>query len=129
MKKLYGAALIEMLVSVFVFSIFLFAITHQSLLSIYYLMRSSDGAIASEQIQNLESYLQVYSETHLDTVKLIWKADVKTVLPNAKSFIHGQYPSLLAQIIWDKSTSQCNQINNRKTCLQQKIYIEKKALA
>jgi prepilin-type N-terminal cleavage/methylation domain-containing protein len=126
MNHLKGVSLIEVLISLFIFSLLLlgaagmqFSALHQTESAYYF-------NIALEQLHSMTEHLHVTKGEQIDTLQQSWNEQIQHQLPNGAGLIEGNFPHFSLTVHWGESSAHpCDRTTiGLSGCVKQAVNIK-----
>lgn len=119
MRPHSGAALIEVLISLIIFSIFLLGLDAMQLTSLQMTKKSYYAALAQAQLEFLQERMLVLNENQFGNEIEKWNKQLNKLLPNGRGEMNANN---IAKIYWGNATeSDCPVLTNHTGCIQMMI--------
>lgn len=111
--KCNGISLIEVMISLFIFSILMFGMESVTFKSLQQAKSTYYFNVATQQINNMIERLRVIKAGNWEIAQENWNKENQNILPQGRGMIEGQYPNYVISIFWGQM--------NSSPCLQKKI--------
>lgn len=106
-----GLTLLEVLISLFIFSLLLFGLDAMQVHTLRHAKASFYASVAMQQIENMIEHLKVAKGAPLEELEKKWNEQNQRILPNGRGVLMGIYPHLKIAIFWGKEEGdlECNE--------------------
>jgi prepilin-type N-terminal cleavage/methylation domain-containing protein len=123
MSTQQGLSLIEILVSLCIFSLLLFGVNSAQFAALRAAKQSYWLALAQAQLMTLNERLQVTPPNQFQEVIQAWQSNTALLMPHGRGEISGYPPDVLATIFWGDTNKNClNHPSPNDGCLQMEIH-------
>lgn len=119
-KSIIGFTLIEVLVSLMLLSLILFALEAMEIVSICENQASYFLSLATVRLQSMTEKLRIIKHESVLALQMAkWNEENQQVLPNGHGVIQGTYPDYTVIIYWGEKVSSCEYIQlGQSGCLK-----------
>lgn len=124
MLKQTGFSLLEVIISILIFSIALLGLDALGILTLRENLSTYYTSLAVQQIQNIEERLSALgSSAGTEEQIKLWNLQNQTILPFGKGKVAGQYPQYAISLCWGNSVSDVR--SGEKTgCIQEEFSVQ-----
>jgi prepilin-type N-terminal cleavage/methylation domain-containing protein len=122
LKSARGFTLLEVLMSLLLLSLIVFALDGVEILALRRCKASYLYAVAQNQFKNLITQLHTANPQFL-TENLFnnWNNENQQLLPNSLSKISGVFPNLTIELLW--GDHQCNDLTGFSECIKEEVVL------
>jgi type IV pilus assembly protein PilV len=118
MQSIAGLTLLEVMISMLLLALALFAMDFLALESLRENRQSYFYSVATNELQNMSEYLQ--TSGRVDQSKR-WQAEVATVLPQGTGLVDGNFPDYELTVFWGNKDHSVCRISN--SCISVPMHV------
>jgi prepilin-type N-terminal cleavage/methylation domain-containing protein len=123
MSTQHGLSLIEVLISLCIFSLLLFGVNSAQFAALRAAKQSYWLALAQAQLMNLSERLHVTPLNQFQEVTQRWKDNTAQLMPSGRGEISDHFPDLVATVFWGEANKNClDHLSSSGGCLQMEIH-------